>query len=140
MTHLIDYNVSVPAVVTDQVHIPIPQTPDKVILAELGIFIAPHFTNNRVQLIANVGVTGDPIEASISQILFRVFRGTQEIYYALQGVEADFERNEIVTLQVIDINVPIGAHGYSLYVEKLSQFAEVTIVGPINMSAAVYAV
>lgn len=135
-THVIFYNNSVPAVVTDQVHIEIPLAPEKVILAELGIFVAPNYANNRVQLSATIGVAG---EEGISQLLFRVFRGTQEIFYALQGVEADYERNMIVTFQVIDTNVSEGAHGYSLYVERLTEESGAAVIGPINLSATVYA-
>lgn len=136
MTQVIWYNASIPAVATDQVHIEIPLTPEKVILAELGVFIAPHFANNRVQLVATVGVGGE--EASISQLLFRLFRGTQEIYYALQGVEPGYERNMIITFQAVDTNVSVGAHGYSLYVERLTE-SGAAVIGPINLSATAFA-
>ncbi|SFS60405.1 hypothetical protein [Paenibacillus sp. BC26] len=137
MAKIIDYNVSVPAVVTNQVHIPVPQTPAKTILAELGIFIPHENHNNRVELIATIGASGT---YSVVDVLFRVFRGTQEIFYALQGFETGFEHYGVVSFQVIDINVPTGAHGYSLYVEKLNAGGEAAVIGPINLSATVYAV
>ncbi|MBM7563647.1 exosporium protein C [Paenibacillus sacheonensis] len=135
---LIDYNVSVPAVVTNAVNIQVPQTPAKVILAELGIFIVPEAVNNRVNLTATIGAAAT--SGNIVDVLFRVFRGNQEIFYALQGFETEYEHYGIVTLQVIDINVPPGAHGYSLYVEKQTETATAAVIGPINLSAAVYEV
>ncbi|QHT61950.1 exosporium protein C [Paenibacillus lycopersici] len=138
MAQLIDYNVSVPAVATNQVAITAPLTPDKIILAELGIFVLPQFANNnRVQLVATFGAQAI---TSTPPLLFRVFRGTQEIYYGVHGLEAGYEHYGMITFQVIDINVPAGAHGYSFYVENLEADTEGQIIGPMNVSAAVFAV
>ena len=138
MTRVLNYNVSVPAVVTDQVAIVVPQTPSKVILAELGIFVLPEAANhNRVELKATVGFKG---VTGTGSVLFRVFRDAQEIYYAREGFEAFFEQFYVTTLQIIDINVAPGAHGYSLYIEKLSAGTAATVIGPINLSATVYEV
>lgn len=137
MAQLIDYNVSVPAVVTNQVAINVPMTPNKEILAQLGIFVAPAFPNNRVQLIMTVGAQGTE---EVPALLFRVFRDTQEIFYGEQGLETSYEHFGLITFQVIDINVPVGAHGYSVYVENLNPETAAQVIGPINMSASVYAV
>ncbi|MFC5650447.1 exosporium protein C [Paenibacillus solisilvae] len=138
MTKVLNYNVSVPAVVTDAVAIVVPQTPAKVILAELGIFILPEAANNnRVELKATVGWKGT---LGTGSVLFRVFRDNQEIYYAREGFESSFEQFYLTTLQVIDINAAPGAHGYSLYIEKLTAGAAATVIGPINLSATVYEV
>ncbi|QHW34281.1 exosporium protein C [Paenibacillus rhizovicinus] len=138
MAHLIDYNVSVPAVATNQVAITVPMTPTKTILAELGIYVQPQYANNnRVQLIASFGAQGIIFTPSV---LFRVFRDTQEIYYGVHGLETNYEHYGLVTFQVIDINVPAGAHGYSVYCENLDEGTEAQIIGPMNVSAAVYAV
>ncbi|WP_219837836.1 exosporium protein C [Paenibacillus sp. R14(2021)] len=133
MARLIDYNVSVPAVVTNQVAIVVPQTPAKVILAELGIFVQREFHNNRVELSATVGSQGT---SGTPTLLFRVFRGNQEIYYGAHGLESALEHFGLITFQVIDINVAPGAHGYSLYVENL----DAGTTAQVNLSAAVYAV
>ncbi len=88
MTRVLNYNVSVPAVVTDAVAIVVPQTPSKVILAELGIFVLPEAANhNRVELKATVGFKG---VTGTGSVLYRVFRDAQEIYYAREGFEAAF--------------------------------------------------
>ncbi|SFI27780.1 hypothetical protein SAMN02799624_00066 [Paenibacillus sp. UNC496MF] len=138
MAQLIDYNVSVPAVVTNQVAIELPLTPNKAILSQLGIFVLPQFAhNNRVQLVATFGGQGT---SGIPRFLFRVFRDNQEIYYIEQGFETGYEHFGIATFQVIDINVPAGAHAYTFYVENLQPGATGQIIGPMNVSAAVYAV
>ncbi|NBD26300.1 exosporium protein C [Paenibacillus glycinis] len=138
MAQLINYNVSVPAVATNQVAITAPLTPNKIILAELGIYVLPQYANNnRVQLIASFGAQG---VASLPSLLFRVFRGTQEIYYGLHGLESGFEHYGLITFQVIDINVAAGAHGYSVYVENLTAGTTGQIIGPMSLSASVFAV
>ncbi|MFC4810079.1 exosporium protein C [Paenibacillus sp. GCM10023250] len=138
MAQLIDYNVSVPAVVTDQVAIEVPQTPNKVILSQLGIFVLPQYAlNNRVQLVATFGGEGT---SEIPRFLFRVFRDNQEIYYIQQPFESGFEHFGIATFQVIDINVSAGAHAYTFYVENLEPGSTGRIIGPMNVSAAVFAV
>ncbi|QHW29401.1 exosporium protein C [Paenibacillus rhizovicinus] len=142
MAQLIDYNVSVPAVATNQVAITVPITPNKIILAQLGIFVLPQFANNnRVQLVATFGAQA--VETTVDNtppLLFRVFRDTQEIYYGVQGTESGFEHFYMVTFQVIDINVSSGAHSYSFFVENLESNTVAQIIGPMNVSAAVYAV
>ncbi|EJR54271.1 hypothetical protein IIM_02000 [Bacillus cereus VD107] len=88
--------------------------------------------NNRVELIASVGVEGI---TGISQILFRIFRDNTEIFNTQVGIEStDSEQFYAQTFQAIDQDVSRGTHKYSLTVENLTSAASADVVGPLSFS------
>ncbi|WP_308634594.1 hypothetical protein [Paenibacillus silvisoli] len=73
----------------------IPTTPEKVILAELDIFIAPEFHNNRVELIAGVGVSARWI---------RLRRGTKPRSFLFKKMKyINFPSNRNNECEIIDV-------------------------------------
>ena len=129
------YNAGVVTPVTDGVQIPVPQTPAGVGIAQVNVVVpsAPSL----VEVKANIGVRGDVGNGSL---LFRIFRDGQEIYYARQGIESGFKKYYVLTLQTIDGGAAPGLHGYQLSVEKLNAGFTATVIGPLNLSVAVYKV
>ncbi len=87
--------------------------------------------DNRVELVASVGVRGI---TGIAQILFRIFRDGREIFNTLQGIEsAGSEQNYVVTFQGIDSGVS-GHHTYVLTAENRTPGTTANVVGPISFS------
>lgn len=112
----------------------IPASPNKAILANLKLRISSRDSrNNRVELIATIGVEGI---TETSQVLFRIFRDNIEIFNAQVGIEStDSEQFYVQTFQAIDQNVSSGTHEYSLTVENLTSGASAEVVGPLSFSA-----
>lgn len=131
---VVSYNATSVTPIADGVQIPVPQTPQGVGLATV-IATVPSIPNT-VQLVASVGIRGDN---NVGSVLFRLFRDGQEIYYSRQGIESGFEKYAVVTLQAFDNATP-GHHAYTLSIEKLTAGLTATVIGPINLSAAVYTV
>lgn len=134
MAHLLDYNATVVTPITDGVQIPIPQTPTGVGLASVVINV-PNVFPRFVEINATVGVRGD---VGSGQYLFRIFRGTTEIYYSLVGIESGFEKYNLSALQTIDGNSPAGPQVYTVSVEKFTAGLTAVVVGPVEISAAAY--
>lgn len=130
---LLTYNAGVVTPVADGVQIPIPQTPAGVGIAQVNVTIPTAPT--LVEVKATIGIRGD---AGVGSVLFRIFRDGQEIYYARHGIESGFEQFYLVTLQAIDGGAAPGLHGYQLSVEKLTAGLSATVIGPLNLSVAVY--
>lgn len=87
--------------------------------------------NNRVELLATVGVRG---VTGISQLLFRIFRDGREIFNTQVGVESTgSEMNYVETFQAIDTRIS-GTHTYTLTVENRTVGATAQLVGPLNFS------
>jgi hypothetical protein len=133
MSNVLSYNAVTVTPVTDGVQIPVPLTPAGVGLAAVRVSIPVAFPNT-VELKATVGVRGD---VGTGSVLFRIFRDDQVIYYARQGVETNFEKYSLVTLQALDITAPVGSHGYTLSIESLTPGFTATVIGPITLSATV---
>ncbi|MFK4424982.1 MULTISPECIES: exosporium protein ExsC [Bacillus] len=133
MTHIIDYQATQPLNKTGETTFAIPHSPEKAILANIKLKISRRDAlNNRVELIATVGVEGI---TEISQVLFRIFRDNTEIFNAQVGIEStDSEQFYAQTFQAIDQNVSCGTHEYSLTVENLTSGASADIVGPLSFS------
>ncbi|HDR8172474.1 TPA: exosporium protein C [Bacillus thuringiensis] len=136
MTHIIDYQATQPISKTGETTFAIPASPNKAILANLKLRISSRDSrNNRVELIATVGVKGI---TEISQILFRIFRDNIEIFNTQVGIEStDSEQFYAQTFQAIDQNVGSGTHQYqySLTVENLTSGASAEVIGPLSFSA-----
>ncbi|MGE7859453.1 exosporium protein ExsC [Bacillus mobilis] len=133
MTHIIDYQATQPISKTGETTFVIPASPDRAILANLKLKISKRDArNNRVELIATVGVEGI---TEISQVLFRIFRDNVEIFNTQVGIEStDSEQFYAQTFQALDQNVSCGTHEYSLTVENLTSGASANIVGPLSFS------
>ncbi|CAH0122448.1 MULTISPECIES: exosporium protein C [unclassified Paenibacillus] len=125
----IDYNASVPTPVSGGVAIPVPITPAGVGIASFRLTVpgVPNF----VDLKAVVGVRGD---TGVSDVLLRIFRDTNVIYYVRQGIESGFEKYYSVPVQFTDANVAPGVHDYTLSIENLSAGTSATVIGPIAFS------
>ncbi|WP_420974919.1 exosporium protein ExsC [Bacillus thuringiensis] len=119
---------------TDATTFAIPSSPDKVILANLKLRISSRDSrNNRVELIATVGVEGI---TEISQVLFRIFLDNIEIFNTQVGIEStNSEQFYVQTFQATDQNVSSGTHEYSLTVENLISSASTEVAGPLSFSA-----
>ena len=77
MTHIIDYQATQPISKTGETTFAIPSSPNKAILANLKLRISSRDSrNNRVELIATIGVEGI---TGTSQVLFRIFRDNIEV-------------------------------------------------------------
>ncbi|AZK48881.1 hypothetical protein EIM92_05970 [Paenibacillus lentus] len=88
---------------------------------------------NTVELTATVGLRG---LTGIPRVLFRIFRDGQEIYYATQAVETNFENVNLTALTAVDSNVAPGVHDYILSVEQVAAATNTArVVGPIVFSA-----
>ncbi|MGE6363623.1 exosporium protein ExsC [Bacillus paramycoides] len=133
MTHIIDYQATQPINKTGETTFTIPHSPKKAILAKIKLKISKRDSrNNRVELIATVGVEGI---TGISQILFRIFRDDTEIFNTQVGIEStDSEQFYAQTFQAIDQDVSRGTHKYSLTVENLTSAASADVVGPLSFS------
>ncbi|EJQ60840.1 exosporium protein ExsC [Bacillus mycoides] len=133
MTHIIDYQATQPINKTGETTFVIPHSPNKAILANIKLKISRSDSrNNRVELIATVGVKGI---TDISQILFRIFRDNTEIFNTQVGIEStDSEQFYAQTFQAIDKDVSCGTHEYSLTVENLTNAASADVVGPLSFS------
>lgn len=133
MTHIIDYQATQPINKTNETTFAIPASPDKAILATIKLkFSRRDSSNNRVELIATVGVKGI---TGISQVLFRIFRDNIEIFNTQVGIEStDSEQFYAQTFQAIDQDVSCGTHKYSLTVENLTSAASADVVGPLSFS------
>ncbi|GAB6549555.1 exosporium protein ExsC [Bacillus mobilis] len=134
MTHIIDYQATQPLSKTGETTFVIPASPDRAILANLKLKISKRDArNNRVELIATVGIEGI---TNIAQILFRIFRDNTEIFNTQVGIESTgSEQFYTQTFQAIDQNVGSGTHQYSLTVENLTSGASAEVVGPLSFSA-----
>ncbi|MED2126532.1 exosporium protein ExsC [Bacillus thuringiensis] len=119
---------------TDATTFAIPYSPNKVILANLKLRISSRDSrNNRVELIATVGVEGI---TEISQVLFRIFLDNIEIFNTQVGIEStNSEQFYVQTFQATDQNVSSGTHEYSLTVENLISSASTEVAGPLSFSA-----
>ncbi|ARJ22522.1 exosporium protein ExsC [Bacillus mycoides] len=133
MTHIIDYQATQPINKTGETTFVIPHSPNKAILANIKLKISRSDSrNNRVELIAIVGVKGI---TDISQILFRIFRDNTEIFNTQVGIEStDSEQFYAQTFQAIDKDVSCGTHEYSLTVENLTNATSADVVGPLSFS------
>jgi hypothetical protein len=132
--NFLSYNAVTVSPITDGVQIPVPQTPESVDIAAVKTS-ATHAFPNVVELKATVGIRAD---VSVGSVLFRIFRDAQEIYNARQGMESNFEKFYLTTLQAIDVSAQLGSHDYTLTVESLSPGFTATVIGPINFSASVF--
>ncbi|MDT3498748.1 exosporium protein C [Bacillus toyonensis] len=133
MTHIIDYQATQPISKTGETTFAIPASPDRAILAKIKLKISRRDArNNRVELIATVGVEGI---TEISQVLFRISRDNIEIFNTQVGIEStDSEQFYAQTFQAIDQDVNCGTHEYSLTVENLTSGASAEVVGPLSFS------
>jgi hypothetical protein len=111
----------------------IPHSPSRIRLATIRLNIRNmrDVDDNRVELVATVGVRG---VTGISQILFRIFRDGREIFNTQQGIESTgSEQNYAVTFQGIDSRVS-GKHTYVLTAENRTSGTTAKVVGPISFS------
>ncbi|MBU8881241.1 exosporium protein C [Bacillus sp. FJAT-29790] len=134
MVQVLDYQATQPlSRFTPARAFTIPQAPFRVILASIRINIPANASrNNRVELIASVGVEGI---TNISQIVFRIFRNGREIFNTQDGVESvGSEVNYTFTFQAIDSNLTSGANFYQLTVENITPNTQSNVVGPISFS------
>ncbi|BBI36326.1 exosporium protein C [Cohnella abietis] len=134
MTTLLAYNATVVTPITDGVQINVPQTPAGVGIATVIVNV-PNVVPRYVEIRATVGIRGDE---GTGQYLFRLFRGTTEIYYSLLGAEAGFEKFYLNTIQKTDGNAAPGPHAYTLSIEKFTPDLSLTVIGPVEISASVY--
>jgi hypothetical protein len=131
---ILDYQSNVFARVTDGVAIPVPLTPNRIQIADTGIFIPLGQAGypNRVEILTTVGFRGD---VGTGSILFRLFRDGNEIFYTREGFETGFEKFYTTTFQMIEINVTEAHHTYSVTAELLTGGTAATVIGPLTISA-----
>lgn len=132
MAELLDHVVNVPTPITNGAAINVPQTPAGQGIALVRVTIPANRPANKVQLDATVGLQGI---TGIPRVLFRIFRDGQEIYYAVQAVETDFENVNLTSLIAADVNVAPGVHDYVLSVENLVAGTQARVIGPIVFTA-----
>ncbi|WP_334072269.1 MULTISPECIES: exosporium protein C [Paenibacillus] len=132
MAELLDHVVNVPTPITNGAAINVPQTPAGQGIALVRVTIPAGRPVNKVQLDATVGLQGI---TGIPRVLFRIFRDGQEIYYAVQAVETDFENVNLTSLIAADVNVAPGVHDYVLSVENLVAGTQARVIGPIVFTA-----
>lgn len=109
------------------------RSPKRSLVATLLLTIPANAQPNRVDLVATVGVRG---VSGTAQILFRIFRGSTQIFNTIQGIEnGGDEENYVVTFQAIDRNVATGTHNYRVTAENLTAGTRVDVVGPVSFSA-----
>jgi hypothetical protein len=131
--NILDYNEVVPSRTASEILpivIPVSATPQTIASITL-ILDVDSPPNNRVELNASIGVAGT---SSVSQILFRIFRDGNQIFLTQQGVQTANEQFYIVHFTTADFNVPVGAHTYSLTVERSTVGATASVAGPITFS------
>lgn len=101
------------------------------------MFIDPanpaHFPN-KVELKATIGIDV-PNLGDFPNILIRIWRAGVEIFYALAEYEEDFNDDGIISLHMVDINVPAGTQNYQLIVENQDNNSTAFVVGPVVFSA-----
>ena len=134
MVQVLDYQATQPlSGFSPEFAFTIPQAPFQVLLAWIQINIPATATNNnRVELIATVGVEGI---TNIAQIIFRIFRNGVEIFNTIDGVEsADSEQNYTFSFQAIDFNLTSDASFYLLTAENVIPNTQAIVVGPISFS------
>jgi len=134
MPQLFDYNATVVTPITDGVSIAAPLTPAGVGIASVVVRV-PNVVPRFVEIRATVGVRGD---AGTGRYLYRVFRGTTEIYYSLQGIESSLEKFVLNTLNVVDGNAEPGPQIYTLSIEIFTPGLTAIVVGPVEISASSY--
>lgn len=134
---LLDYNATVVTPITDGVSIPVPISPAGVQIAGTSVYIDPavptHFPN-KVELKATIGFD---IDFDSPNILVRIWRAGTEIFYALAEFDnftSDID-DAIISLHMVDINVPAGVQNYQLIVENQDTGSVATVVGPVIFSA-----
>ncbi|SFS95004.1 hypothetical protein [Marininema halotolerans] len=138
---ILNYQASVPQSVQGVApSVNIPNTPARVQLAGLGIFIpTANNGNNRVQLKATIGVQLVPPASSSS--LFRIFRDGGEIFNTEIFLDKVILDNNSSSFHTIDFNVSAGFHVYTLTVEQTSGPPMSTqVIGPIVFSGLVIGV
>jgi len=132
---LLDYNATVVTPITNGVNIPIPRFPAGIQIAATSVFIDPanpaHLPN-RVELKATLGFA---IVVDSPNILVRILRAGTEIFYA--QAEFEFVDQAVVSLHMVDANVPAGTHNYQLVVSDHDEDnnASARVIGPIVFSA-----
>ncbi|MEH7390707.1 exosporium protein C [Bacillus sp. JJ1503] len=135
MVQVLDYQATEPlSSFNPENAITIPQAPFKLLLASIQLNIPANASrNNKVELVATVGVEGI---TNIAQIVFRIFRNGKEIFNTQDGVESDPESevNYTFTFQAIDFNLKSGANFYQLTVENITPNTQANVVGPVSFS------
>ncbi|MNC09818.1 hypothetical protein D3C75_574460 [compost metagenome] len=134
---LLDYNATVVTPITDGVSIPVPISPAGVQIAGTSVYIetaVPTHFPNKVELKATIGFD---IDFDSPNILVRIWRAGTEIFYALAEFDnftSDID-DAIISLHMVDINVPAGVENYQLIVENQDTGSVATVVGPVIFSA-----
>ncbi|MDF2921768.1 MAG: hypothetical protein K0R57_682 [Paenibacillaceae bacterium] len=134
MTEILNFVTTVPTPVTNGVSIPIPTSPAGVGVAHVNVNVSRG--PNRVELTASIGIQGFSL---FSNVLFRVLRGTQTIGYFLKSVSPFFDPFQVVTIEFVDQNAPLGFQDYTIAVENQNGANGGTafVIGPISFSALV---
>lgn len=131
---LLDYNASVVTPITNGVAIPVPISPAGVQIAGTSVYIDPavpaHFPN-KVELKATIGVN---VTLDTPNILVRIWRAGHEIFYARAEYEDFFNDDGIISLHMVDINVPAGVQNYQLIIENQDTNSTAVVVGPVIFS------
>ncbi|UQZ32486.1 hypothetical protein C2I18_02300 [Paenibacillus sp. PK3_47] len=134
---ILDYNASVVTPITNGVNLPVPISPAGREIAAVAVYIDPadpaHYPN-KVELKATIGVD-IPVLGEFPNILIRIWRAGSEIFYALAEYEEEFNDDGIISLHMVDINVPAGVQNYQLIVENQDADSQVVVVGPVIFSA-----
>ncbi|MNE96931.1 hypothetical protein D3C80_1952110 [compost metagenome] len=65
----------------------------------------------------------------------RIWRAGSEIFYARAEYEDFFNDDGIISLHMVDINVPAGTQNYQLIVENQDTGSVAVVVGPVIFSA-----
>lgn len=132
---LLDYNAHVVTPITNGVSIPVPISPAGVQIAGVGVYIDPavpaHFPN-KVELKATIGVD---IPLDFPNILVRIWRAGTEIFYARAEYAEVIVDDGIISLHMVDVNVPAGVQNYQLIVENQDPNSTAVVVGPVIFSA-----
>jgi hypothetical protein len=134
MPHLTDYNATVVTPITDGISIAVPLTPAGVGLASV-IVTVPNNVPRFVEIQATVGVRAD---IGTGNYLYRIFRGTTEIYYSELGIDSNVEIFALNTLLAVDGNASVGPQIYTLTLETLTPGLTLTAIGPVEMSASAF--
>ncbi|MFD1905495.1 hypothetical protein ACFSQ7_17885 [Paenibacillus rhizoplanae] len=81
-----------------------------------------------MELKATIGVD---VTLDTPNVLVRIWRAGTEIFYARVELEETFNDDGIISLHMVDINVPSGVQNYQLIVENQDVGSVATVVGPV---------
>lgn len=91
---------------------------------------------NRVFLNATIGIQSTLLNPTL---VFQIVRDNSEVVATIrQQVLLTTNQYQIVSFNAVDINVPVGYHGYAITVAVEGLIANAVVTGPITFSGESY--